>query len=172
VVDTHLSRNQNERAQKIILQAMSRARTTLADARRAIDDLRKNEVELDLESTVRAEAERFTTATGIPCELNLEIVSRIPEPIAYHVLKIVSEGLTNIARHAHAKNVSLQLEANNGSLEIVIEDDGSGFDVHQQNKSGHYGLIGMRERARLAGGTLDVVSQPGQGTTLKLRLPL
>ncbi|HSD83037.1 MAG TPA: sensor histidine kinase [Anaerolineae bacterium] len=171
-VDTHLSRNQVERAQTITAQAMSRARATLAEARHAIDDLRDTEAVIDVEAAVRAEAERFASATGIACDLDLEITSHIPEPIAEHVLKIVSEGLTNIARHARAEHANLQIEAHNGSLEMKIHDDGAGFDINQIGKSGHYGLIGMRERTRLAGGTLDVLSQPGEGTTLRLRFPL
>lgn len=171
-VDTHLSRNQVERAQTITEQAMSRARATLADARRAIDDLRDTNSVIDVEAAVRAEAERFTSATGIACELDLEITTHIPESVAEHVLKIVSEGLTNIARHARAENVTLQIDAHNGSLDMKIQDDGSGFAMGEQVKSGHYGLVGMRERARLVGGTLDVLSHPGEGTTLKLWFPL
>ncbi|MBM3125288.1 MAG: sensor histidine kinase [Chloroflexi bacterium] len=171
-VDTHLSRGQMERAQKIAVQAMERARSTLSDARHAIDDLRNDHSNIDVEAVLRAEAERFTSATGIACDLDVEITSKIPGPLAEHVLKIVSEGLTNIARHARAKNVDLQVEAHNGLLEMQIRDDGSGFDTNQIGKSGHYGLIGMRERARLAGGTVEALSLPGEGTTLKLRLPL
>jgi NarL family two-component system sensor histidine kinase YdfH len=171
-VDTHLSRGKVDRAQEIAVQAMARARSTLADARHAIDDLRDDNSSIDVEATVRAEAERFTSATGIPCDLDLEITSHIPQPLVEQVLKIASEGLTNIARHARAENVSLQIDAHNGLLEMEIKDDGSGFDTNQVGKSGHYGLIGMRERARLAGGTLDIHSRPGEGTTLKLRFPL
>jgi NarL family two-component system sensor histidine kinase YdfH len=170
--DTHLSRGQVERAQKITVQAMARARATLADARHAIDDLRDTNPILDIESAVRAEAERFASATGIPCDLDLEITARVPEPVAEQVLKIISEGLTNIARHARAKNVRLQMEAHNGLLEMAIKDDGSGFETSKEVNSGHYGLVGMRERARLAGGTLEIHSQPGEGTALRLRLPL
>lgn len=171
-VDTHLSRGSMDRAQNITTLAMARARATLADARRAIDDLRQSDTELDVESIVRSEAERFTSATGINCDLDLEITSKIPQPVAEHVLRIVSEGLTNIARHARAENVCLRLEAHNGLLEMVIRDDGCGFDSNRQAGSGHYGLIGMRERARLAGGRLEVESRPGDGTILKLHFPL
>ena len=103
---------------------------------------------------------------------NVEIASKIPEPLAEHVLKIVSESLTNIACHARAENTSLHLEAHKGLLEMEVKDDGSGVDSNQQGKSGHYGLVGMRERARLAVGTLEIHSKPDGGTTLKLRLPL
>lgn len=171
-VDTHLSRGQSERAQKITAQAMARARSTLAEARRAIDDLRQNHSDMDIESIIRAEAERFTSATGLDCDLDLEIISKVPEPLANHVLKIVSEGLTNIANHARARNVALHLEAHNGLLELEIKDDGCGFDPGAQTASGHYGLVGMRERARLAGGTLEIHSVSGKGTTLHLELSL
>lgn len=170
--DTHLSRGQAERAQKITIQAMARARATLADARHAIDDLRDTNPILDIETAVRTEAERFASATGIACDLDLEITSGIPDPVTDHVLKIISEGLNNIARHARARNVSLQLEAHNGLLEMELKDDGSGFEASKQINSGHYGLVGMRERARLAGGTLEIHSQPGEGTVLRLRLQL
>jgi NarL family two-component system sensor histidine kinase YdfH len=170
--DTHLSRGQVERAQKITIQAMARARATLADARHAIDDLRDTNPILDIETAVRTEAERFASATGIACDLDLEITSGIPDPVTDHVLKIISEGLNNIARHARARNVSLQLEAHNGLLEMELKDDGSGFEASKQINSGHYGLVGMRERARLAGGTLEIHSQPGEGTVLRLRLQL
>lgn len=171
-VDTHLSRGSLDRAQNITVQAMARARATLADARRAIDDLRQSDTDRDVESIVRSEVERFTTATGIDCDLDLEITSKIPEPVAGHVLRIISEGLTNIARHARAENVSLQLEAHNGVLEMEIKDNGCGFDSSAQASSGHYGLIGIRERTRLAGGTLEIQSKPGEGTILRLRFPL
>jgi NarL family two-component system sensor histidine kinase YdfH len=171
-VDTHLSRGKVDRAQNIAVQAMARARATLADARRAIDDLRQSETDLDIESLIRSEVERFAGATGIDCDLDLEITSRIPEPLAEHVLRIVSEGFTNIARHARAQNVRLQMEAHDGMLEMEIKDDGCGFDPREQARSGHYGLVGMRERARLSGGTLDIQSAPGEGTTLRLRFPL
>jgi len=170
--DTHLSRGQVERAQKITIQAMARARATLADARHAIDDLRDTAPNLDIESAVRAEVERFMSATSIPCDLDLEITSSVPDPVVEQVLKIISEGLTNITRHARAEHVRLQLEAHNGLLNMEIEDDGVGFDASGQTDSGHYGLVGMRERARLAGGTLEICSQPGKGTILQLRLPL
>jgi NarL family two-component system sensor histidine kinase YdfH len=170
--DEHLAGRQYDRVQKIITQAMSRARATLADARSAIDDLRHNDTELDVGSIVRGEVERFTSATGISCELDLEITSKIPEPLAEQIMKIVLEGLTNVARHARAEKVSLKLNAHDRLLEMEIKDDGCGFDSNGQGKSGHYGLVGMRERARLAGGTLDIQSMIGEGTTLRLRLPL
>jgi len=81
--------------------------------------------------------------------------------------------LTNVARHARAQNVWVRLADRDGMLEITVRDDGAGFSPAAANiPAGHYGLVGLRERARMAGGTLEVASAPGQGTTVALRLPL
>ena len=81
-IDSHLSRGNTTKAQAITQQAMDRARSTLADARRAIDDLRSGDVpEVDLETAVREEADRFTAASGIPCELSIVLPSELPDDV-------------------------------------------------------------------------------------------
>jgi NarL family two-component system sensor histidine kinase YdfH len=122
---------------------------------------------------IRKEVNRFTTATGIPCELDLAIIPALPATTCEHIIRIVAEGLTNIARHAQANQVWLRIVINNERQEIELRDNGVGFDpTGTMVQSGHYGLLGIRERARLAGGTLDVQSVVGQGTTLQLTLAL
>jgi NarL family two-component system sensor histidine kinase YdfH len=171
-VDSHLGQDHPEQAQAIVHQAMGRARVTLADARRAIQDLRDETSSIDnLSDAVRREVDRFTTATGIPCELELSPPKEIPTSVNEHARRAVAEGLTNIARHAQANNVWLRLGESEGMLEIALRDDGVGFDT-TVDVGGHYGLVGLRERARLAGGSLDLISEPGGGTTLTLVLPL
>jgi NarL family two-component system sensor histidine kinase YdfH len=172
-VDKQLAHGRPERAQAIAEQAMERARQTLTDARRAIDDLRAGDSAMaSLAERVRAEAERFTAATGIPCELDLNLSAFAPDPIQAHAFRAVAEGLANVARHARACRAGVRLAEANGELEIVVWDDGVGFDSAGVNgQVGHYGLMGLRERARLAGGALEVTSAPGRGTTLTLRLP-
>ncbi len=115
--------------------------------------------------------DRFTTATGIPCKLELSPPKEIPISVHEHARRTVAEGLTNIARHAQANNVWLKLGESDGILEIALRDDGVGFDPSVE-MGGHYGLVGLRERARLAGGSLELTSEPGVGTTLTLILPL
>jgi two-component system, NarL family, sensor histidine kinase YdfH len=85
----------------------------------------------------------------------------------------IAEGLTNIARHARAKNAKLHIAFSEGQdeLEIGISDDGIGFNP-QEIEAGHYGLLGMRERVRLAGGRLEVHSEAGKGTQLVLWFPM
>jgi NarL family two-component system sensor histidine kinase YdfH len=171
-VDSHLGQDHPDQAQGIVHQAMGRARVTLADARSAIQDLRDGTPSIDnLSDAIRQEVDRFTTATGIPCELKLSPPKEIPTSVHEHARRAVAEGLTNIARHAQANNVWLKLLESEGMLEIALRDDGVGFDPTVK-LGGHYGLVGLRERARLAGGSLELVSEPGAGTTLTLVLPL
>jgi NarL family two-component system sensor histidine kinase YdfH len=174
-VNAHLVDGRSGRAQEIVQQALSRARDTLAGARRAIGDLREESpTPREFSAAARKEINRFTTATGIPCTLDLSLPTVLPDMLSEHALRIVTEGLTNVARHAQANQVWARLAGvYDDWLEIEVRDDGVGFDpVVMANRAGHYGLLGMRERARLAGGTLDIKSAPGEGTKLLLRLPL
>jgi NarL family two-component system sensor histidine kinase YdfH len=171
---SHLTEGRPERAQTIIRQAMARARTTLADARHAIDDLRQDQTDpLDVAEAIRAEVDRFTTATGIPCALDLALHITLSDAVYGHVHRAVAEGLMNVARHAQASQVWVEVVSLDDQVEIQVRDNGTGFDpAAVEAQAGHYGLLGMRERARLAGGTLEVSSTPGKGTALRLRLPL
>jgi NarL family two-component system sensor histidine kinase YdfH len=168
--DAHLAADRPERARGILEQSMEKARGTLKEARQAIDDLRQPAGH-DLAEAVEQEAERFTRATGIACEPFIELKSAIPEGVIESAIRAVSEGLTNIARHARAKQVSLRLSEVGKELEIKIRDDGVGF-APQAVQAGHYGLLGMRERVRLAGGRLDIQSDVGRGTCILIRFPL
>jgi len=173
-VDSHLSNRNADRAQQIVQQAMQRARTTLADARRAIDNLRSLTSDSEeLANALRTEASRFEAATGVSCQIDLMLPDSIPSRIGEHILRMVGEGLTNIAHHAGAKNAWIEVTHANGFIEAEVRDDGVGFTPTERLMgSGHYGLLGMRERARLAGGDLDIESETGSGTVLRLRLPL
>jgi len=170
--DAHLSKERPERAAQIVGEAMEQARETLANARRAIGDLRSGVGSVpSLEQALDAEVGRFENGTGIPCELEVQLKGEAPDPIVETGLRIVSEALTNIARHAQAAHAWVRVEASQAELCLEIRDDGLGFDPEAVD-AGHYGLLGMRERARLVGGTLDVSSEKGQGTTVRVRLPL
>ena len=170
-IDSHLSRDNTVKAQAITQQAMERARLTLADARRAIDDLRSGELpDIDLETAVREEADRFTAASGLPCELSITLPPALSHDVSECARRVVSEALTNIARYAQAQHAAVSLRPVENALDIEVHDDGVGFDSAQIG-AGHYGLIGLRERARLIGGTLHIESALGQGTTLKVILP-
>ena len=168
-----LTRERTEQAQAIVQQAMSRARAVLAEARGAIDDLRaETAAALDLPEGVQEEVCHFTTATGIPCQVDLSALPLLARPAHEHVLRIVSEGLMNVARHARAQHVWVRIAQERSACRLEIQDDGVGFDPTAViSQPGHYGLLGMRERGRLIGGSLEVVSSPGRGTTLRVLFP-
>ncbi len=170
--NSHLANGNSDRARTIVEQAMTRARATLADARRAIGDLRAGQTPArDLQTSLREQVAHFTDATGIPCELKVSLESELPGAAGEHVLRVVTEGLTNIGRHAQAEHAWLDARTTGDELVVELRDDGRGFDP-AAIPAGHYGLLGLRERARLASGTLDISSAPGKGTVLKLCLPL
>ncbi len=167
--DAHLSQQRPEKARAIIAQSMENARATLADARRAISDLRENNSG-ELGDSLRREVSRFEAATGLPCIFQAEQTPPIPDPAKETILRTVSEALTNIARHARASEASVKLSAKENRLEIEIKDNGIGFDP-QNIPAGHYGLLGLRERIRLTGGSLTLDSAPQKGTILTIEIP-
>ncbi len=170
-VDARLAQEQSQRAQEILQEAMQRARATLADARRAIGDLREPTEMIPLDEAIRHEAERFTQTTTIPCELSFQHDMAIPEAYYEPILRIIAEALTNIERHAQATRATLNLSTQDGEVCVEVRDNGIGFDGSKKG-AGHYGLLGMQERARLVGGQLEVQSEAGKGTRLTLRLPM
>lgn len=158
-IKAHLASNRTERAAAIVEQAILRARTTLAESRAAIDDLRA--IPTDIAEAVRQKTERFEQSAGIPCELEISVSeNQLPVETTDHALNILSESLTNILRHAEATRVQVRFFIRRQAMELEVRDNGRGFDVNRQT-AGHYGLIGMHERARLTGGMLTVESGAG-----------
>jgi NarL family two-component system sensor histidine kinase YdfH len=161
-VKAHLAAERPERALTIVEQAIVRARSTLAESRAAIDDLRA--APANLSDAVREKAERFTQATGIPCSVDSSVREHeLPLEVATHALNILGEALANVARHAQATKANVRFVVQERTLELEVCDDGKGFDANQE-ESGRYGLLGMRERARLAGGQLTIESRLNEGT--------
>ncbi len=167
--DAHLTHQRNDKAQSIIGNAMEQARVTLADARRAIDDLRQPSLD-DLDSALRLELDRFTTATGIPIIFHSDQTPPLPASVTETLVRAVAEALTNVANHAHAQNVAVAVRMKDKSLLLTIQDDGQGFDA-SAIPSGHYGILGIKERVRLVNGSFEIQSKNDNGTTLKIEIP-
>lgn len=168
-IDALLSKQRCEQARAIVQQAMTRSRATITSARAAITDLRAEAATADdLLTAIEDEAHHFTLTTGISCTCRLQ--TELPDEYYEHLLRFTREGLTNIARHARASQVWIRSGSENAMLTFAIEDNGIGFDPAQIT-TGHYGLLGLRERARLMNGHLLIESEPGQGTTVCLCLP-
>ena len=170
--NAHLENANTDRAQMIVQQAMGRARTTLAEARQAIDDLRLAEQPPDdLAQAIADKARRFSTVTGVPCRLELAIPDDLSPTTQEQVLGAASEALANVARHAQATEARVSIKSGQHELLVEICDDGQGFDADAAIPPGHYGLLGIRERAREAGGSAEIRSG-SEGTSVRLRLPL
>ena len=168
-VKAHLASGRTDRGSAIVDQALTRARATLAESRAVIDDLRASPANLG--EFIREKVDRFTQGTGIPCDVELSIQENDLSPeVTGHILGILSEALMNITRHAEASQVHVRFLLHNKRLELEVRDNGKGFNVDQHISAGHYGLLGMRERARLTGGLLTVHSTPQNGTTLRYTL--
>jgi len=169
-VEAHLSNDRVEKARIIVSNAMLQARSTLADARSAIDDLRGSQPD-SLESALHLEVSRFQNATDITCELEIQDIPELRERIVESVIRNVAEGLTNVGRHAQAQKVAIVVSMKQDVLSVTVQDDGQGFDPNVI-PSGHYGLLGIQERMRLLGGSLEIQSSMGNGTRLEMRFPI
>ena len=96
--------------------------------------------------------------------------SALPQEVQLVVYRVAQEALSNAARHSGAENVEVRLARDGDRVELVVTDDGSGFTFDQAARG--LGIAGMRERALLVGGEVDVESRPGVGTRVRLRVPL
>jgi signal transduction histidine kinase len=115
----------------------------------------------------------FTKRTGVACILDAKDKDVwLDDARAIVVFRIVQESLTNISRYAEATQVWVNVGLDESLLGVEVQDDGKGFDPMAADAKKTFGLLGMRERALALGGRLDVVSAPGQGTTVSLSVPI
>jgi signal transduction histidine kinase len=175
--DTLLNRGSERRAMTSVEKARELARSALHEARRSVWNLRPAPLSATgLVAAIGHEVEAWEERTGIPARFRARAVPQHPSlaPTAeVALLRIGQEALSNIARHGRADHVDVELRAQAQELILSVRDDGVGFDpAAGAPREDCFGLDGMAERARNAGGTLTVVSSPGQGTTVTTRLPL
>jgi signal transduction histidine kinase len=174
--DALLNRGSEQRAKTSVEKARELARGALQEARRSVWNLRPAPLSATgLVAAIGHEVEAWEERTGIPARFKARAVPPHPplSPTAeVALLRIGQEALSNAARHGHPEHVDVELRAHAQELILSIRDDGIGFDpAASAPREDCFGLDGMAERARNAGGTLTVVSTPGQGTTITTRLP-
>ncbi|HXG41466.1 MAG TPA: ATP-binding protein [Dehalococcoidia bacterium] len=149
---------------------------TLEGVRRLAIDLRPSTLDhLGLPAAIATYAEGFSRLWGLPIQLRLQpLRRRLPAEVELAVYRIVQEALTNVAKHAAAKQASVRLYKRNGCLVVRVSDDGRGFDVAAvtAQRDRGLGIFGMQERAALVGGSLVVRSRPGRGTEVRVAVPL
>jgi signal transduction histidine kinase len=147
--------------------------STVAATRRISSDLRPLMLDdLGLVPAVEWLVQKFTERTGIHCELDIGVPDlELEDPHASAVFRILQESLTNTARHAQASLVEVSIDRRDGMLALAVRDNGRGFSPDQR-KPGSFGLMGLRERAYLLRGEVNIASEPGHGTTIEVRIPL
>ncbi len=148
--------------------------TTMAAARRISADLRPLMLDdLGLVAACEWLAHNFSQRTGTPCELVLAGEGLdLPDPGATAVFRVLQESLTNISKHAEARQVEVTLERGADAVVLTVRDDGKGFARESPRKPGSYGLLGLKERAYLLGGKIRIETAPGKGTLVEMHLPL
>jgi len=128
--------------------------------------------ELGLSPALEWAAEEFEDRTGIKCRLDLpEDPIRVDQDRATALFRIFQEALTNVARHANATEVQASLAREDAGLTLAVRDNGRGLDDRQLSGPQSLGILGMQERALILGGELYIASEPGKGTTVRVRIP-
>jgi signal transduction histidine kinase len=172
-----LRQNRVEKAQKHLDTVRGYVREGLADARQSIWALRSQDSD---EATLPVRMRRLVETNGghgFDAKFGIYGAYRPLAPgTESEILRIAQEALLNVKKHADATSAQVQLEYRRSEIALEVRDDGRGFAAASNSgplasPPGHYGLTGMRERAAAIGGTLEVTSEPGTGTTVRMRAP-
>jgi PAS domain S-box-containing protein len=155
-----------DEASAVVARAIGQVRQLSLDLRPSMLD------DLGLATALRWYANRLTTAAGLALEFEDGVGGpRLPAAVETAGFRVGQEALTNIARHAQARQVWVELRQEDGLFCLMVRDDGVGFDVAQARKraahGGSYGLLGMQERVDLLGGRFEIESAPGRGTVVR-----
>ncbi len=161
--DQELARQSLEDLRRLTRGAMAEMRALLAELRPS------TLTDAELGDLLRLLGNAFTGRTNIPVNVTMVGQGVLPAGVQVATYRICQEALNNVAKHAKASLVEINLKHEDASIELSIRDDGRGFDPEQPAASGHYGLSMMHERAEAVGVQLSITSQPGHGTELILR---
>jgi len=160
-------------------QMLKRIRSTrqLADSmiqsiRRISTELRPAVLDLGLAAAVEWQVQEFQARSGIQCKVRLLTHEVFAPDVSTTLFRILQETLTNVARHAKATRVEVVKQKRRDRVVLMIRDNGRGFDEENPSVSKSLGLLGMRERAAILGGQVNISSAPGKGTTVTAWIPL
>jgi signal transduction histidine kinase len=160
-----------EESIQIIDGAVDQVRNLSLDLRPPVLD------DFGLEAALRWYVDRLSTRTGLCVHITRDPhAAEIPFDVRNTCFRVAQEALTNVVRHASAREVWIGLEQRPSEIVLTIRDDGIGFDVEasrwRASKGHHMGLLGMHERVELLDGKIHLQSEPGKGTTVQIQLPL
>ena len=163
-------------ARKYLDMARKMARHSLTEARRSVMDLRASVLEgRDLAAALESSARLWTAGSGVEVDVDVSGPrTALTEEAEQQLLRIAQEAMTNVLKHAGASRIWVKLHIEARRLFLRIVDNGRGFEQQDafSSQGGHFGLIGMRERAERLGGELRLASQPGGGTEVEVKVPL
>jgi nitrate/nitrite-specific signal transduction histidine kinase len=176
ITDDLLSSRQIEQAQESLLELKKASQALYTDVREEIFNLRTMVTERgDLYSTLQEYLFNYHAHYGLDIRIEAEkkCLSSFSPKVSSQLLRIIQEALTNIRRHSNAGEVLINCAQVGEQICISVEDNGQGFYPTEVSKEGgqHYGLQIMRERAESVGGSLELISQPKQGTRVVVRVP-
>ena len=164
------------RAETSLKQVREVLRHIEREIRQIIYDLRPPTLDaLGLVPSLRQYADHFQQYFGISCEVQTEGEPyRLPPDVEIGIYRILQEALQNVSAHSQARQAAVTLRFAPDSFALSVADDGVGFDLAavQRNGAGHFGLMGMNERAETLGGQVGIYTQPGDGTRVELSVPL
>jgi two-component system NarL family sensor kinase len=160
-----------DRAQAALRRALDAARQGLDEARRSITSLRRSPLEnRSLAEALGALSRGFTADTGVRVHVDIADVGPLPAEVESELFWIASEALTNVRKHAAARDASLRIDTAHGRVRLTVADTGAGFRPRRGARRG-FGLSGIAARARLVGGRAAITSAPGRGTTVTVTVP-
>jgi signal transduction histidine kinase len=164
-----------ESAREHLDRARALVRSSMAEARRYVWDLRSQSLDdRDLPAALAEMTRRLTAETDVQTQFEVGGTLRaLPRQVENNLLRIGQEAVNNAVRHARARSISVRLSFDAQSVRLSVRDDGRGFDpsVYTNGSGGHFGLVGMRERAREMGGEVRVESSPGGGCEVEVSVP-
>jgi two-component system, NarL family, sensor histidine kinase DevS len=166
-----------EKLKAVVGDVGERIREEIASLRNLIVELRPAELdELGLEPALEALAARRAESNGLRVRIDVDLgtdaegsARRLAPPVESTIYRIVQEALSNAAKHSGADRIDVRVEAANGTVELVVSDDGAGFDLSKPTSG--FGLLGMRERVAMLRGDFEIESAPDKGTTVRARFP-
>lgn len=163
---------------------VDRTRESVAAAREAVQSIRALVRQLRLpvldmlgfDAAVNQLCQDYRRRHHLDIQLRSAPTGGLPDALALTLYRFIQEGLTNVVRHASASHVTIELTRRRHELVVKLRDDGKGFDadrvIRKDSRSARFGLVGMQERLELAGGTMEIKTEPGKGTLLCARVPL
>jgi signal transduction histidine kinase len=169
---------ENSKAHKQLQQAQTMAQQTMVDLRRVIAALRPGVLDqLGLVPALGCVANQMLVPLGVAVTIEHDdLPEQLPDEIETTLFRIAQEAMVNVARHSQAEHLAIRLGNGHAQVVMTLADDGQGFDptsVSLAFEHGRgWGLVGMQERASLAGGHMSVESTPGEGTTVRVVIPI